>query len=102
MSSKFRYMELQTQRIGALSGLRVVDLSRALAGPLCTQCLGDHGAVVIKVEPPAGDETRSWGPFSDGGSAYFSGVNRNKANIDVDPSKTGGRDGLLRLLKDAD
>jgi crotonobetainyl-CoA:carnitine CoA-transferase CaiB-like acyl-CoA transferase len=91
-----------TQRIGALSGLRVVDLSRVLAGPLCTQCLGDHGAVVIKVEPPTGDETRSWGPFSDGGSAYFSGVNRNKANIAVDLSKADGRDVLLRLLKDAD
>lgn len=47
---------------GAPAGLRVVDLSRVLAGPLCTQMLADHGAEVITVEPPAGDETRGWGP----------------------------------------
>ena len=47
---------------GALAGLKIIDLSRVLGGPYCTQCLGDHGANVIKIEPPQGDETRQWGP----------------------------------------
>ena len=64
---------------GALAGFRVVDLTRVLGGPFCTQLLSDHGADVIKVEPPQGDEVRDWGPpFKDGLSAYFAGVNRNK------------------------
>ncbi|CCG02465.1 CaiB/BaiF CoA transferase family protein [Blastococcus saxobsidens] len=89
---------------GALSGLRVVDLSRVLAGPLCTQMLADHGAEVIKVEPPAGDETRGWGPPFVGPrtSAYFTGVNRNKQNIVLDLGSDGGREALRRLLEDAD
>ncbi len=58
---------------GALEGLKVVDLSRVLGGPYCAQMLADHGAEVIKVEPPQGDETRLWGPpfDQDGISAYF-------------------------------
>ncbi|MHA1113482.1 MAG: CaiB/BaiF CoA transferase family protein [Alphaproteobacteria bacterium] len=87
----------------ALSGLKIVDLSRVLAGPFCTQILGDHGAEIIKVEPPQGDDTRSWGPpFRDGLSAYFTGVNRNKEAICLDLSRPEGRDVLLRLLEDAD
>jgi succinate---hydroxymethylglutarate CoA-transferase len=68
---------------GALAGIKVVDLTRILAGPLCAQMLGDMGAEVIKVEPPgAGDDTRSWGPpFAGGESAYFLGINRNKRSI---------------------
>ena len=88
---------------GALSGLKVLDLSRILGGPLCGQLLGDHGADVIKVEPPQGDDTRKWGPpFRDGSASYFLGVNRNKRAIALDLSRTGGREVLLRLLGDTD
>jgi crotonobetainyl-CoA:carnitine CoA-transferase CaiB-like acyl-CoA transferase len=87
---------------GALAGLRVIDLSRVLGGPYCTQYLGDHGADIIKIEPPQGDETRGWGPFKDGKSAYFAGINRNKRNAAIDLSTAAGRDVLMALLKDAD
>jgi crotonobetainyl-CoA:carnitine CoA-transferase CaiB-like acyl-CoA transferase len=89
---------------GALAGLRVIDLSRVLAGPLCAQMLGDHGADVIKIEPPGGDETRTLGPpFDDkGDAAYFSALNRSKRGISLDLTKPQGRDVLLRLLENAD
>lgn len=88
---------------GVLGGIRVVDLSRVLAGPYCTQLLGDHGAEVIKVEPPAGDATRSWGPsYGDGISAYYAGLNRNKQHLSIDLGTEGGRALVLRLLEDAD
>jgi formyl-CoA transferase len=89
---------------GALAGLKVVDLSRVLGGPYCAQMLADHGADVIKVEPPQGDETRGWGPPFDaeGISAYFAGINRNKRVIGLDLSKPKGRDVLLKLLDGAD
>src|SRR5690606_40329898 len=66
--------------MGALKGVRVVDLSRVLAGPLCTQMMADHGADVIKIEPPFGDETRQLRPPFDehGIAAYFGAVNRGK------------------------
>jgi crotonobetainyl-CoA:carnitine CoA-transferase CaiB-like acyl-CoA transferase len=88
--------------IGALAGFKVVDLSRVLAGPFCTQILGDHGAEVIKVEPPSGDETRTWGPFTSDGSAYYSGINRNKQHASIDLAKPEGRELLMRLLDRAD
>lgn len=88
---------------GALDGIRIIDLSRVLGGPYCTQTLADHGAEVIKVEPPQGDETRGWGPpFHDDLSAYFSGANRNKRSISVDLRTDQGRDIVLRLLEGAD
>ncbi|HEV3493112.1 MAG TPA: CoA transferase [Reyranella sp.] len=89
---------------GALDGLKVIDLSRVLGGPYCGQMLADHGAEVIKVEPPQGDETRAWGPPFDheGISAYFAGINRNKRTIALDLSKPEGRDVLLKLLEQAD
>lgn len=89
---------------GALAGLRVLDLSRVLAGPLCGQMLGDHGADVIKVESPAGDDTRTWGPpfHADGKSAYYTSINRNKRNICLDLRQERGQSVLLRLLADAD
>ncbi|MBB5049336.1 formyl-CoA transferase [Rhodopseudomonas rhenobacensis] len=88
---------------GAMSGLRVIDLSRVLGGPYCTQILADHGADVIKVEPPRGDETREWGPpFHDEDAAYFIGVNRNKRSIGLDLASPGGRAVLLKMLDRAD
>jgi formyl-CoA transferase len=88
---------------GALAGLRVVDLTRVLGGPYCTQWLADHGADVIKVEPPQGDETRGWGPpFRGDAASYFIGVNRNKRALALDLSKPAGREVLLRLLEGAD
>jgi crotonobetainyl-CoA:carnitine CoA-transferase CaiB-like acyl-CoA transferase len=67
-----------------LSGIRVLDLTRALAGPFCTMVLGDLGADVIKVEPLAGDMIRQWGPFDRGTSAYYLSGNRNKRAMAVD------------------
>ncbi|WP_444756655.1 CaiB/BaiF CoA transferase family protein [Pseudomonas sp. A014] len=88
---------------GALEGLRVIDLSRVLGGPLAGQILADHGADVIKVEPPLGDETREWGPpFQGDASAYFLNVNRNKRALALDLACDEGRDVLLRLLEGAD
>jgi formyl-CoA transferase len=88
---------------GALAGIKVIDLSRVLGGPFCTQMLGDHGADVIKVEPPQGDETRTWGPPFQGDTAsYFIGVNRNKRAISLDLSNPKGRAILFRLLENAD
>jgi len=88
---------------GALSGVRVVDLSRVLGGPFCTQVLGDHGADVLKLEPPTGDETRQWGPpFEAGLASYFIGVNRNKTGLTIDLAKDAGQVFLRSLLASAD
>jgi crotonobetainyl-CoA:carnitine CoA-transferase CaiB-like acyl-CoA transferase len=88
----------------ALDGLRVIDLSRVLAGPLCAQMLADHGASVVKVEPPDGDESRRFGPPLDerGEAAYFGALNRGKRSIAVDLARPAGRALLERLLADAD
>lgn len=87
----------------SLSGITVVDLSRVLAGPLCTQILADHGAEVIKVEPPQGDETRTYGPpFVEGSGAYFYALNRNKTTIALDLKRAEAREVVLRLLEKAD
>ena len=87
-----------------LAGLRVVDLSRVLAGPLCTMILGDLGADVIKVERPgSGDDTRTWGPpFVDGEAAYFLSINRNKRSVAVDLSAEDGAASVRTLIADAD
>ncbi|CAG4914002.1 CaiB/BaiF CoA transferase family protein [Paraburkholderia gardini] len=88
---------------GALHGLKVLDLSRVLAGPFAAQILADHGAAVTKIEPPQGDETRELGPpFVGDSAAYFQGLNRNKRAISLDLSEPGGREVLLTLLADAD
>jgi len=88
-----------------LAGLKVLDLSRVLAGPLCTMILGDLGARVMKVERPGmGDETRGWGPPFDatGESAYFLSVNRNKISVALDLDLEADRTLLLTLAKEAD
>lgn len=89
---------------GALAGLQVVDLTRVLGGPYCTMILSDHGAEVIKLEPPQGDEVRDWGPpfNEDGDASYFIGVNRNKRSVGLDLARPEGREVLLRLLENAD
>src|SRR5712691_2229194 len=89
---------------GPLSGTRVVDLTRALAGPYCTLLLGDMGADVIKIElPGTGDETRQWGPpFVAGESSYFMSVNRNKRSVTLDLKSSAGREALHRLTRWAD
>lgn len=89
---------------GALAGVRVLDLTRILAGPLCTMMLGDMGADVIKVEPPgSGDDTRSWGPpFAEGESAYYLGVNRNKRSITLNMAMKSGQEVLAGLIKKSD
>jgi crotonobetainyl-CoA:carnitine CoA-transferase CaiB-like acyl-CoA transferase len=87
-----------------LAGIRVVDLTRILAGPYCTQALADAGADVVKVEEPTrGDDTRGWGPpFVEGESTYFLSVNRGKRGITLNLKDPGGRDLLWRLLDRAD
>ena len=89
---------------GALDGLRVLDLTRILAGPLCTMMLGDMGAEVIKVEPVgSGDDTRGWGPpFAGGESAYFLGVNRNKRSLTLDMAGKEGQAILAGLIGTSD
>ena len=86
-----------------LQNIRVLDLSRVLAGPYCTMVLGDLGAEVIKVEPPEGDETRGWGPpFAGGESAYYLCVNRNKRGVVVNLKTDEGRNILRELALQSD
>ena len=89
---------------GALAGVRVLDLTRALAGPYCTLMLGDHGAEVTKVEMPGiGDETREWMPPAIGGvSAYYLAINRNKKSITIDLKHREGKRVLERLIERSD
>src|SRR5690349_12884416 len=88
---------------GPLAGIRVIDLTRVLAGPFCTQSLGDLGAEVLKIEPPGlGDETRHFPPFVAGESHYFLGINRNKKSLVIDLQQQAGADILRRLVADAD
>ncbi len=90
---------------GALSHLRILDLSRILAGPFCTQMLGDLGADVVKIERPgAGDDTRGWGPpfLPDGTSAYYAAANRNKRSVALDLKTEAGREAVRRLAARSD
>lgn len=86
-----------------LAGVRVLDLTRVLAGPFCTMILGDMGADVIKVEEPGkGDDTRRWPPFVGGEATYFMSVNRNKRSITLDLKSPAGLDVLRRLAARSD
>jgi len=85
-----------------LAGIRVLDFSKVLAGPLCTQYLADLGADVIKVEPPGGDDTRNWPPLADGVGAIFTAVNRNKRGIVLDLRKPVGLAVAHALARKAD
>jgi crotonobetainyl-CoA:carnitine CoA-transferase CaiB-like acyl-CoA transferase len=96
---------------GALDGVRVLDLSRVLAGPWCTQTLADLGADVIKIERPgSGDDTRGWGPpflqdehgKDTAEAAYYLGTNRNKRSVTVDIASREGQDIIRRLVRDSD
>ena len=88
----------------ALEGIRVLDLTRALAGPFCTLMLGDNGADVIKIEiPGAGDDTRKWGPpFIGDESAYFLSINRNKRSLTLNLQDPKAQDVFMKLAKDSD
>ena len=88
---------------GPLTGVRVIDLTQAMAGPMATMTLGDLGAEVIKVEPPAGDQTRSWAPpYINGMSSYFLSANRNKKSISIDLKKPDGVAILKSLILSSD
>ncbi len=89
---------------GALEGIKILDLSRVLAGPYCTMILGDLGAEVIKVESPdVGDETRKWGPpFQHDVSAYYLCANRNKKSVTIDLKSDAGIKQIKALIKEAD
>ncbi len=88
---------------GALAGMVVIDASRVLGGPYCGQVLADHGARVIKVEPPqGGDDARAYGPFVNGKSTYFASVNRGKESIALDLKADADRKIFEKLLEEAD
>ena len=86
-----------------LDGLRVIDLTRVLAGPYCTMMLGDMGAEIIKIEEPThGDDTRAWAPHRHGWSTFFLGLNRSKKSLAIDLKSDFGANVLQRLIKTAD
>jgi crotonobetainyl-CoA:carnitine CoA-transferase CaiB-like acyl-CoA transferase len=86
-----------------LKGIRVLDLTRVLAGPYCAMLLGDMGAEVIKIEEPGkGDDTRGWPPFAGGESTYFMSVNRNKKSVTLNLKAPEGRDLLKKLARKSD
>src|SRR5689334_1182481 len=88
---------------GPLSGVKVVDLTRVLAGPYCTMVLSDLGAEVVKIERPSGgDDSRFIGPFINGISAYFASLNRGKRTVALDLKEPSDREEFEALLVDAD
>lgn len=87
---------------GKLAGVRVVDLSQFLPGPMLTMMMADHGATVIKVEPPAGDPARQMGPFEAGHGVWFRNLNRGKQSLTLNLKSDAGREALWTLLASAD
>ena len=93
---------VKANKIGALSGIKVIDLTRVLSGPFCTMLLADMGAEVIKIEPPKGDNVRNQGDMVEGYSSYFAQFNRNKKSVILDLYKDSEKEILRSLLSDAD
>ena len=98
---------LSCTKFGALSDVKIIDLTQMLAGPYGTMMLADHGALVIKVEPPEGDMTRSSGPYRDDDrerilGGYFQSIDRNKHSVCLDLKSEAGREALKALVRDAD
>src|SRR5215469_9618903 len=88
---------------GPLAGLKVLDLTRVLAGPFATQILGDLGAEIFKIEPPDyGDETRKYSPQREGESHYFIAINRSKKSIVIDLKTEGGKQIIFDLVSKVD
>jgi crotonobetainyl-CoA:carnitine CoA-transferase CaiB-like acyl-CoA transferase len=86
-----------------LSGIRIVDLTRVVAGPFCTMMLGDMGAEVLKIEEPKhGDDSRAWAPLIDGTGSFFLALNRSKKSVALDLKTAQGADALRRLIASAD
>ncbi len=85
-----------------LEGVRILDLTQAYSGPFCTMHLADQGAEVIKIESPYGDQSRTWGPFKNDYSAYYSYINRNKKGMVLDLKTPAGKQILWELIKKAD
>jgi len=99
----YSFSTTTTKPPGMLDGVRVLDLSRILAGPYGTMLLADMGAEVIKVEPPEGDETRKWGPpFIGSDATYYFSINRNKKGLSLDLKKKQGLDVLYKLVEKSD
>lgn len=91
-----------SDRVAKLSGIKVIDLSQFLPGPMLSLMMADHGAEVVKVEPPAGDPAREQAPFEAGQSIWFRNLNRGKKSVALDLKSTAGRDNLWALIADAD
>src|SRR5438093_12257484 len=86
-----------------LDGLRVIDLTRVVAGPFCTMMLGDMGAEVLKIEEPRhGDDSRGWAPFIEGTGSFYLALNRSKKSVALDLKSPDGADALTRLIETAD
>ena len=86
-----------------LEGVRVIDLTRVVAGPFCTMQLGDMGAEVLKIEEPQhGDDTRAWAPYIGGEGSFFLALNRSKKSVAIDLKTPDGAEALRRLIASAD
>src|SRR5436189_2994066 len=86
-----------------LDGLRVIDLTRVVAGPFCTMMLGDMGAEVLKIEEPQhGDDSRAWAPYIHGWGSFYLALNRSKKSVALDLKSAQGAEALTRLVETAD
>src|SRR3954454_16714523 len=86
-----------------LSGLRIIDLTRVVAGPFCTMMLGDMGAEVLKIEEPRhGDDSRAWAPLVEGEGSFFLALNRSKKSVALDLKSPDGAEVLRQLIVTAD